>query len=220
MGRRSRCRSSCTTSRNAPSVCISDVIPRAVDEYIANLEKLPAAADPRTNPAWHIHVGKLPNHGGSPVSFAHVAELANVVNAESADILWGFIRRYVPAASPETQPLLGRLIDHAIAYYRDFVRPAKRYRQPDANERDALEDLAVALGNLPEGADAESIQNTVFEVGKRHAFPELRAWFACLYQVLLGQQEGPRFGGFVALYGVPETIALIRSALARRADAA
>jgi len=197
-----------------------DVIPRAVDEYIANLEKLPVAPDPRTNPAWHIHSGKLPNHGGSPVSFAMLLNLASVVNAESAEILWGFIRRYVPGASPESQPLLGRLVDHAIAYYRDFVRPAKRYRQPDPNERDALDDLAVALGTLPDGASAEDIQNTVFEVGKRHAFPELRAWFGCLYQVLLGQQEGPRFGGFVALYGVPETIALIRSALTRQADAA
>jgi len=218
-----------------------DVIPRAVDEYIANTIKLReqppsagnatmlvsagtysqnAAPDPRTNPAWHIHSGTLPNHGGSPVSFAMLLNLASVVNAESAEILWGFIRRYVPGASPETQPLLARLVDHAIAYYRDFVRPAKRYRQPDANERDALDDLAVALGTLPDGASAEDIQNTVFEVGKRHAFPELRAWFGCLYQVLLGQQEGPRFGGFVALYGVPETIALIRSALTRQADAA
>ncbi len=119
----------------------------------------------------HIHSGKLPNHGGSPVSFGMLLNLASVVNAETPDMLWGFIRRYVPGASPDTQPLLGRLIDHAIAYYRDFVRPAKRYRQPDANERDALEDLAVALGNLPDGADAESIQNTVFEVGKRHAVP-------------------------------------------------
>jgi lysyl-tRNA synthetase, class I len=146
--------------------------------------------------------------------------LPSVVNADSPEILWGFIRRYVPGADPDSQPLLARLVDHAIAYYRDFVGPAKQYRQPDANEAEALQDLAVALGTLPPDSSAETIQNTVFEVGKRHAFPELRAWFGCLYQVLLGQQEGPRFGGFVALYGIPETIALIRSALTRQADAA
>ncbi len=73
---------------------------------------------------------------------------------------------------------------------------------------------------LPAGATAEAIQNAVFEVGKRHAFPDLRAWFGCLYQVLLGQAEGPRFGGFVELYGVSETIALIEAALARHANAA
>jgi lysyl-tRNA synthetase class 1 len=87
-------------------------------------------------------------------------------------------------------------------------------------ERAALDDLAGTLATLPSGSDAEAIQTAVYEVGKRHAFSELRAWFGCLYQVLLGQQEGPRFGGFVALYGIPETISLIRSALMRQANAA
>ena len=199
-----------------------DVIPRAVDEYIANADRARAqnAMEQQTNPAWHIHAGKLPNHAGSPVSFAMLLNLASVVNADTPDILWGFIRRYYPHASVETQPLLARLVDHAIAYYQDIVRPQKRYRQPDATEHAALEDLAAALAELPPDADAETIQTTVYEVGKRHPFAELRHWFACLYQVLLGQQEGPRFGGFVALYGIPETIALIRDALHRRADAA
>ena len=195
-----------------------DVIPRAVDEYVGNLEKLRSQADP-TNPAWHIHAGRLPDHAGSPISFAMLLNLASVVNADSPDILWGFIRRYAPDASAETEPLLARLVDHAIAYYQDVVRPEKRYRDPDPIERAALEDLVTAMEALPPGATAELIQNTVFEVGKRHAFPELRLWFACLYQVLLGQQEGPRFGGFVALYGIPETIALTRSALTRQAHA-
>jgi lysyl-tRNA synthetase, class I len=198
-----------------------DVIPRAVDEYVGNLDK--ARAQPPeelpTNPVWHIHAGNLPNHAGSPISFAMLLNLASVVNADEPDILWGFIRRYVPGASPETQPLLARLADHAVAYYRDFVRPAKRYRDPEAMERVALEDLAESLGTLPADASAEMIQNIVFEVGKRHPFPDLRSFFGFLYQVLLGQQEGPRFGGFVALYGIPETIALIRMALTRRADA-
>ncbi len=117
-------------------------------------------------------------------------------------------------------PFLDGLVGHAIAYYRDFVRPAKRYRQPDAIERAALADLAETLKGLDAGTNAEAIQNAVFEVGKRHPFPELRAWFGCLYQVLLGQAEGPRFGGFVALYGIAETVALIEAALARPAEAA
>jgi lysyl-tRNA synthetase class 1 len=195
-----------------------DVIPRAVDEYVGNLDRLRAQSEP-TNPAWHIHAGKLPEHEGSPVSFAMLLNLASVVNADQPDILWGFIRRYVPGASPETQPLLDRLAVHAVAYYRDFVRPEKRYRQPTDMERAALQDLAATLAELPDHS-AETIQNAVFAVGKRHPFPDLRSWFGCLYQVLLGQQEGPRFGGFVALYGVEETIALIRSALVRKADAA
>jgi lysyl-tRNA synthetase, class I len=195
-----------------------DVIPRAVDEYVGNLDKLRTHADP-VNPAWHIHAGRLPDHAGSPISFGMLLNLASVVNAETPDILWGFIQRYVPGASSETQPFLARLADHAVAYYRDFVRPEKRYRKPDAMERGALEDLAITLGTLPDNS-AETIQNAVFEVGKRHPFLDLRSWFSCLYQVLLGQQEGPRFGGFVALYGIPETITLIQSALARQAEPA
>jgi lysyl-tRNA synthetase, class I len=146
--------------------------------------------------------------------------LASVVNADTPAILWGFIRRYSPNASPETMPFLDRLVEHAIAYYRDFVRPRKRYRQPNEVERIALADLAETLKGLDHEADAEAIQTIVYEVGKRHPFPELRAWFGCLYQVLLGQEEGPRFGGFVALYGVDETVALIEAALSRPADAA
>jgi lysyl-tRNA synthetase, class I len=200
-----------------------DAIPRAVDEYIANADRARAqivAADRQTNPAWHIHAGALPNHAGSPVSFGMLLNLASVVNADTPDILWGFIRRYIPGASAETEPLLARLVDHAIAYYQDFVRPTKRFRDPDETERAALEDLADALAALPADSDAEAIQAVVYEAGKRHPFAELRAWFSCLYQVLLGQQEGPRFGGFVALYGIRETIELIRSALARQANAA
>lgn len=197
-----------------------DVIPRATDEYLANAEKLPAQsdADQRTNPAWHMHAGRLPNHGGSPVSFTMLLNLASVVNAETPEILWGFIRRYMPEASPETHPFLDRLVHHAIAYYRDFVRPEKRFRQPNEVERGALADLAETLRGIDPGTPADTIQNAVFEVGKRHPLPDLKSWFGCLYQVLLGQQEGPRFGGFVALYGVAETVALIEAALTRPLD--
>jgi lysyl-tRNA synthetase class 1 len=200
-----------------------DVIPRAVDEYIAYADKLRGQtidAERQVNPAWHTHGGRLPNHAGSPLSFTMLLNLASVANADTPDILWGFIRRYIPSASVETEPLLARLVDHAVAYYQDIVRPLKRFRDPDPVERAALEDLADTLSALPPASDAEAIQTAVYEVGKRHAFAELRAWFGCLYQVLLGQQEGPRFGGFVALYGIPETISLIRSALMRQANAA
>jgi lysyl-tRNA synthetase, class I len=194
-----------------------DVIPRAVDEYIANIDKAHTQTGPEllSNPVWHIHFGRLPNHAGSPISFAMLLNLASVANAETPDILWGFIRRYNPAATPGNEPMLARLVEHAIAYYHDFVRTKKQFREPEPFEREALEDLAAALAALPPDTPAETIQNIVFEVGKRHPFAELRAWFGCLYQVLLGQTEGPRFGGFVALYGIPETIALIGRSLDR-----
>ncbi|MDT7950828.1 MAG: lysine--tRNA ligase [Acetobacteraceae bacterium] len=202
-----------------------DVIPRAVDEFIANAAKLPEQAPEAryTNPAWHITGGK----GGaydSPVPFSMLLNLASVVNAETPEMLWGFLRRYSPEAAPGNSAFLDGMVDRAIAYYRDVVRPHKKFRPATSVERAALEDLAEALRALPAGSDAEAIQNAVYEVGKRHPFPDLKAWFGCLYQVLLGQMEGPRFGGFVALYGIEETVALIGKTLAapgdRPADAA
>ncbi|MBS0562429.1 MAG: lysine--tRNA ligase, partial [Proteobacteria bacterium] len=114
-----------------------DVIPRAVDEYVANAAKLAAQPEDerRTNPAWHIHAGRVPNDAATPVSFAMLLNLASVANAETPGILWGFIRRYSPGASPETMPFLDKLVGHAIAYYQDLVRPAKQYRMPTEAER-------------------------------------------------------------------------------------
>ncbi len=203
-----------------------DVIPRATDEYLANAARALSGAEPerlRDNPAWHINMGAVPGTERSPLSFGMLLNLASVVNAETPEILWGFIRRYEPGASPEALPFLAKLVEYAIAYYRDFVGPAKKFRAPDATERTALEELAKALAALPaltgdQAADGETVQNVLYEIGKRHPFPDLRAWFGCLYQVLLGQQEGPRFGQFIALYGVAETVALIEAALARSAD--
>jgi lysyl-tRNA synthetase, class I len=196
-----------------------DVIPKAVDEYLANLAKASSQdADAlHANPAWFIHGGILPEQGGSPVPFAMLLNLASVANAETADVLWGFLRRYETGLSPQTHPFLARLVDHALAYYRDFVRPTKQFRAPDEREREALADLAETLKGIDTeaGIEPDGIQNLVFEVGKRHGFEPLRAWFGCLYEVLLGQKEGPRFGIFIALYGVPETVALIEAALTR-----
>ena len=199
-----------------------DVIPRATDEYLANAARARSqpAAEAMTNPAWHIHAGAVPEQARSPVSFAMLLNLASVVNAEQPELLWGFIRRYNPAATPEAMPFLARLVGCAVAYFRDFVRPAKRFRAPDATERAALADLAATLAPLAAGTPAEELQNAIYAVGKRHPFAELRAWFACLYQVLLGQPDGPRFGQFMALYGIAETVALIENALARPTDPA
>ncbi len=183
-----------------------DAIPRAVDDYIANAAK--GGNDP-ANPAWHIGGGRVPNDGASPIPFTMLLNLASVVNADTPDMLWGFIHRYLPGASPETTPFLARLVGYAVAYYRDFVRPAKQFRRPTALEAAALADLADTLRAMAPDASAEAIQDEVYAVGKRHAFAALKDWFSCLYQVLLGQTEGPRFGGFVALYGIAETIALI-----------
>ncbi len=192
-----------------------DVIPRAVDDYLGHLARYPAQDDKArlANPVWHIHGGNPPEEE-VPLSFAILLNLASVCNTEDRAVLWGFISRYVPGATPEDHPILDRLVGYALAYYRDFVKPNKHYRAPDERERAALEDLAAVLEAMPPEATAEDIQTEVYEVGKRHAYENLRQWFGTLYEVLLGQSQGPRMGSFIALYGLKETVVLIRRALA------
>ena len=198
-----------------------DVIPRAVDELLANAAKLPVQDDAAraTNPAFHVIGAGSNARIESPVPFGMLLNLASVVNAGTPGMLWGFLQRYSPDAVPGANPFLDALVAHAVRYYQDFVQPQKQFRAASALERGALEDLAGALEGA-RGATAEALQDIVYEVGKRHPFAALKDWFACLYQVLLGQTEGPRFGGFVALYGVEETRGLIAGRLARAADAA
>ena len=95
-----------------------------------------------------------------------------------------------------------------------MVKPTKHYRAPSADERAALEDLVATLAALPVASSAEDIQHEVYEVGKRHDFASLRDWFKARYEILLGQDQGPRMGSFIALYGLTETIALIHHTLA------
>jgi lysyl-tRNA synthetase, class I len=202
-----------------------DVIPKATDEYLSHLDAFNRSraeggnAPPIDNPAWHVHRGNPPAKG-SPVSFSLLLNLVSAADASTPDILWGFLERYLPGATPASEPLLDQLVGYAIHYYEDFVKPAKRFRAPDVRERAAMEDLARRLAALPAGAEAEAIQNEVFEVGKAAGFEPLRAWFAALYEVLLGQSQGPRFGSFVAIFGVQRTIDLIRRALAGELAAA
>jgi lysyl-tRNA synthetase class 1 len=201
-----------------------DVIPKATDEYLSHLDAFNRAraetnTPPIDNPAWHVHRGNPPQKG-SPVSFSLLLNLVSAADASTGDILWGFLERYLPGATPATEPLLDQLVGYAINYYEDFVKPAKRFRAPDPRERAAMEELVKRLKALPADADAETIQNEVFEVGKAAGFEPLRAWFAALYEVLLGQSQGPRFGSFVAIFGAQRTIDLIQRALAGELAAA
>ncbi len=192
-----------------------DVIPRHMDDYYAHVAKYPEqdARQRLSNPAWHIHKGDVPAID-MPITFALLLNLVSASHSEDKDILWGFIRRYAPGASPETHPEVDRMVGFAINYYEDFVKPSKSFRAPDETERAALRELEEKLAELPADASAQDIQNAVYEVGKAHAFENLRDWFRALYEVLLGQPQGPRFGSFAALYGLEETRRLIRSALA------
>ncbi len=191
-----------------------DVIPKTVDEYLTFLEKYPdeAPAAQLENPVWHIHAG-APPRADMPVSFALLLNLVAVANPTDKSQLWSYIERYAPGASPKTHPLLDELAGYAMKYYEDFVKPAKTYRQPTEQERAAMTDLAARYRGFNEPPTGEALQTITFDVGKTHGFENLRDWFKALYEVLLGQEQGPRFGSFAALYGKDNTVRLIEEKL-------
>ena len=207
-----------------------DVIPRQMDDYNQFLEAYPKQEWKHRlgNPVWHIHSGQPPK-ADMPVSFQMLLTLVSSSNAENADTLWGFIGRYKPGVTAATHPKLGKLVEYAIQYFHDFVLPEKKFREPVEAERKALSDLRDALSNLPPDSDAAGIQDVVYEIGRREPFLDHNKkakdgkpgvsldWFNMLYQVLLGQEKGPRFGSFVAVYGIDNTVAMIDGALARSA---
>ncbi|QDZ00283.1 lysine--tRNA ligase [Nitratireductor mangrovi] len=208
-----------------------DVIPRAVDEYYQLLAAYQRQDWPArlSNPVWHIHNGAPPVID-LPVPFAMLLNLVSASNAHDKGVLWGYISGYAPGVTPETHPELDRLVGYAIRYFDDFVKPAKKFRTPDEVETAALEAMSAKLGELPDDADGEIIQNALLDVARgieRYQDHTKKspsggpgvsgAFFQMIYQVLIGQERGPRFGSFVALYGIDQTRALIDRTLASAA---
>jgi lysyl-tRNA synthetase class 1 len=192
-----------------------DVIPRMVDEYHQSLRGFDGQTLEQrlANAVWHIHRGQPPA-SDMVVPFAMLLNLAAVSGAEEKETLWKYLRRYAPEASPEANPGLDAAAGHAVRYFQKHVKPTRRYRLPTDKERAAMEDLVGRLRAFDGPQDPEALQTIVYAVGNEHGFQPLRDWFKALYEVLIGASEGPRFGGFVALYGVPETVRLIETALA------
>ncbi|MEX0345263.1 MAG: lysine--tRNA ligase [Rhizobiaceae bacterium] len=204
-----------------------DVIPRAVDEYFQHLSAYhrQEPAQRLANPVWHIHGGRPPQEQ-MPVSFNLLLNLVSASNAENRDVLWGFISRYAPGVTPQSHPKLDELAGFAIRYFDDFVRPAKQFRKPDEVETETLHAIVAAINTLPDDADGELIQGALLDVARgveRYQDTKKKgpdggpgvsvSFFQMLYQVLLGQERGPRFGSFAALYGLNETKALIEKVL-------
>jgi lysyl-tRNA synthetase class 1 len=205
-----------------------DVIPRNVDEYLQLLAAYPRqdAKGKLDNAVWHIHAGDPPA-AELPITFALLLNLVAASNAHSKDVLWGFIRRHAPDASPESHPLLDHLAGYAVRYYADFVEPQKKFRLADEVEAGALRALDEALAKAGPNPTAEELQGVLYDVGRtipRYQDPNAKgatpdkpgvssAWFNAIYQVLLGEEKGPRFGSFIELYGIDNTRKLIERAL-------
>ena len=194
-----------------------DVIPKAVDEYFTHLGKLPEQSleEGLENPAWHIDLQATDKNAEMPVSFSLLLNLAAVCSAETADELWGYIQNYAPGTTPQTHPHLGQLAGYAVRFYQDRVRPDKKYRTATAEEKTYIADLRAALAELPENAEASEVQSVVYAAGKER-YENLRDWFKCLYETMLGQEQGPRMGSFFRLYGLSKSIDLCDAVLQDR----
>ncbi|MXO74739.1 lysine--tRNA ligase [Altererythrobacter aerius] len=200
------------------------VIPRAVDDY---WQFRGALADQPVdkqlgNPVWHLLGATDPERGGAgdtlPVTYALLLNLVGVLGAMATrEQVWSYLGNYVADADPAAHPALDALVDRALAYNRDFVAPGLVRAAPAANEAAALRALDAELESAEPGTSAEDLQTIVYEIGKREefGFASLRDWFQALYRTLLGSDQGPRMGSFIALYGIANTRRLIAEALAR-----
>ncbi len=190
-----------------------DVIPKAMDEYLTFASAYAGEDEAKRleNPAFHIHFGKVPPINFN-LSYSLLLNLASVCNPDNDSVLWGFISKYQSGLTPENSPLLKTMVHRAIAYYNDFIRKNKKYRQPTEAEIAALRELGSALQNAMEEEknDGALLQNIVFRVGKMHGYEKImREWFLALYQILLGQDQGPRMGSFIALFGIDNFVKLV-----------
>ncbi|MBN8543731.1 MAG: lysine--tRNA ligase [Alphaproteobacteria bacterium] len=198
-----------------------DVIPQQVDDYLTYVEKYPLAEDAAKleNPAWYIHAGHVPAPE-SNVKFSLLLNLVSACNAEDKSVLWGFLKRELPNATPENSPMLDKLCGFAVRYYHDFVKPTKQFRAPTEHERTALTDLRAYLTTVADGTPSDEIMTKIYDFGLKYYSKEtMRDWFKAMYETLLGSQQGPRMGSFIALFGAKETIALIDNALKQQAAA-
>ena len=191
-----------------------DIIPKSVDEYFTFLDKFYQTndLDKFNNPVWHIHSGKPPKIN-SDINFNTLINLVGACNSTDKKIIWNFLTKYDEKIIYEENSKIDNLIQYAINYYIDFVLPQKKYAKIDENNKKIFEDLYSYLSNTNSNISSEEIQTEIYNIGKKHFHSNLRDFFKTVYQVLLGQNEGPRLGSFVKLFGIKETCELIKMSL-------
>ena len=188
-----------------------DVVPKAVDKYLSCIDKFSEQDDKQKllNPVWHIHNGNPPKEK-SIMPFSVLLNLVGTSNATDKEVLWKFIKKNKKNIKISEHPILDSLVVYALKYFEDIVKPNKKYRKPNDNEKKALEDLVKRLKDCKEGMDPEAIQTIVYSVGKDNGYKEnLRDWFKAIYEIIFGDEDGPRMGFFISFFGIKESIELI-----------
>jgi len=193
----------------------ADVVPKAVDEYLTCIDKFNEQDDKQKllNPVWHVHNGNPPKEK-SIMPFSVLLNLVGTSNATDKEVLWKFIKKNKKDIKVSDHPILDSLVEYAIKYFEDIVKPKKKYRKPNDKEKKALQDLVKRLKNCKEQMDPEAIQTIVYSVGKDNGYKEnLREWFKAIYEIIFGDQDGPRMGFFISFFGIKETTDLINKCI-------
>jgi len=190
-----------------------EIVPKAVDEYLDFIEKAKTQDDLQMlmNPVWHVHNGKIPKENNI-MSFSMLLNLVEASNSDSKDLLWKFVKKYKADITEKDQPIFDSLISYAIKYYNDVIKPNKKYKKPNKEEKLALEALVKTLDKCTDQMNPEDIQTKIYTVGKDNGYREnLRDWFKLIYEVVFGDENGPRMGFFISFFGTSETKELIKN---------
>jgi len=188
-----------------------EIVPKTVDEYLDFLEKAKNQNELQLlmNPAWHVHNGSIPQED-TVMSFSMLLNLVEASNSDSKELLWKFVKKYKKDISEKDHLIFDNLIGYAIKYFNDVIKLQKKYKRPDSNERKALEALVKTLDDCNDAMLPEDIQTLIYSTGKENGYSEnLRDWFKLIYEVVFGDENGPRMGFFISFFGVNETKELI-----------
>jgi lysyl-tRNA synthetase class 1 len=188
-----------------------EIVPKAVDEYLDFIEKAKTQNELQLlmNPAWHVHNGKMPKEEIIK-TFSMLLNLVETSNADSKELLWKFVKKYKKDISEKNHPIFDNLISYAIRYFDDVIKPQKKYKKPNSEERKALKALIKTLEKCNDQMKPEDIQTLIYSTGKENGYAEnLREWFKLIYEVVFGDENGPRMGFFISFFGVNETKQLI-----------
>ena len=188
-----------------------EIVPKAVDEYLDFIEKSKKQNELQIlmNPVWHVHNGKIPSEN-LIMSFSMLLNLVETSNADTKELLWKFVKKYKLDIDEKNFPIFDGLVGYAIKYFKDVIKSKKKYKKPNKDEKLALEALIKTLEKCNDKMSPEDIQTLIYSTGKENGYSEnLRDWFKLIYEVVFGDENGPRMGFFISFFGVNETKELI-----------
>tara|TARA_B100000214_G_C23945192_1_gene617668 strand:- start:1083 stop:1709 length:627 start_codon:yes stop_codon:yes gene_type:complete len=188
-----------------------EIVPKAVDEYLDFIDKSQNQEEKNLilNPVWHVHNGNIPKEK-MIMTFSMLLNLVQTSNANSKDLLWKFVKKYRPKIKEENFPIFDKLVEYSIKFFNEVIKESKKYKKPNVNEKKALEELIKVLSECDEKMLPEEIQTKIYSVGKEHGYKDnLRDWFKLIYEVVFGDENGPRLGFFISFFGIQETKELI-----------